>query len=292
MAGERAPARQVFGVATLLGGASLVMLLLPPGGPLGLLTALTGSTALAALAALAITAATLGPLAWAAADAKRWATAWPWLLAGSGAAWLAFGATLGLTWTPPEKFMGDVGRILYVHVPTAWGALVAFTLAMGFAVAYLWNKNPTWDAWNEAACEVGILLGALVLFQGSVWGRPTWGVWWDWDPRLTTTLILVLLFAGVLALRAFVDDPAQRATWAAVAAILAWVDAPIVYFSVKWWRSLHQMQSTPSTVDPQMVWVLRIDAFAVLFLALGWMAFRARIARYRQAREAMLEESP
>ena len=117
--------------------------------------------------------------------------------------------------------------------------------------------------------------------QGSIWAKPTWGVWWDWDPRLTTTAVLLFAFVGILALRSFVDDPVKRATWSAVATIIAYVDVPIVYFSVRWWNSLHQMQSTPETVSRAVPLPLRINAFGILFLMIGLIMLRARIAALR-----------
>jgi len=121
--------------------------------------------------------------------------------------------------------------------------------------------------------------------QGSIWAKPTWGVWWDWDPRLTTTTVLVFAFGGILALREFVDDPVKRATWSAVAAIIAYVDVPIVYFSVKWWNSLHQTQSSPETVSRAFHWPLRINAFGMLFLMCGLISLRARLAFLRREEE-------
>ena len=106
----------------------------------------------------------------------------------------------------------------------------------------------------------------LLCCQGSIWAKPTWGVWWDWDPRLTTTAVLLFAFLGILALRKFVDDPARRAIWSAVATIIASVDVPIVYYSVRWWNSLHQLQSSPSTVSRQFWLPLRMNAFGILFL--------------------------
>jgi heme exporter protein C len=137
----------------------------------------------------------------------------------------------------------------------------------------------------EAAIEVGVLLGFLLCCQGAIWAKPTWGVWWDWDPRLTTTAVLVAAFAGVLALRRFVDDPVKRATWSAVAAIIASVDVPIVYYSVRWWNSLHQLQSSPATVSSQFYLPLRLNAFGILFLMTGFIMLRARIASQRIATE-------
>jgi heme exporter protein C len=110
-------------------------------------------------------------------------------------------------------------------------------------------------------------------------------VWWDWDPRLTSTAVLLCSFAGILALRRFVDDPAKRAILSSVATIIASVDLPIVYFSVRWWNSLHQMQSSPQTVSSQFHLPLRLNAFGILFLMSGFIALRSRIASQRLAAE-------
>jgi heme exporter protein C len=177
--------------------------------------------------------------------------------------------------------MGDTVRIMYVHVPTAWNAMLALTSAFGCALAFLLRGGWKWDARLEAAMEVGTTLSALLCVQGAIWAKPTWGVWWDWDPRLTTTAVMVFAFAGILTLRRFVDDPVKRAVWSAVACIIAYVDVPIVYFSVKWWNSLHQLQSTPETVSRAFHWPLRINAFGILFLMAGMIALRSRVATLR-----------
>jgi len=130
------------------------------------------------------------------------------------------------------------------------------------------------------------VLSALVCMQGSIWARPTWGVWWDWDPRLTTTAVLLFAFGGILALRQFVDDPVKRAVWSSVAVVIAYVDVPLVYFSVRWWNSLHQLQSTPETVSRAFHWPLRINAFGVLFLLIGLVELRARLAFLRREAES------
>ena len=134
---------------------------------------------------------------------------------------------------------------------------------------------------HEAGIEMGVVLSGLLCCQGAIWARPTWGVWWDWDPRLTTTAVMIFAFSGILALRHFVDDPVRRATWSAVAAIVAFVDVPIVYFSVRWWNSLHQLQSTPQTVSSAFHWPLRINAFGILFLMIAAITLRSRIAALR-----------
>src|SRR5688572_12627911 len=124
------------------------------------------------------------------------------VLIGIGVLLLLVGSYFGLFVAPPEKFMGDVQRIMYVHVPTAWNALLAMTFAFLCAVAFLFRNDFKWDARLEAGIEVGVLLAFLLCVQGSIWARPTWGVWWDWDPRLTTTAVLLFAFLGILALRA------------------------------------------------------------------------------------------
>ncbi|HEY0838933.1 MAG TPA: cytochrome c biogenesis protein CcsA [Vulgatibacter sp.] len=198
---------------------------------------------------------------------------------------LAIGSYIGLFVAPPEHFMGEVQRIMYVHVPTAWNAMLALSFAFVCAVALLFRQDWKWDARLEAWLEIGVLLSFLLCVQGSIWAKPTWGVWWDWDPRLTTTAVLCFAFVGILALRRFVEDPVKRATWSAVATIVAYVDVPIVYFSVRWWNSLHQTQSTPQTVASSMVTPLRINAFGILFLMIGLSILRSQLARRKLATE-------
>src|SRR5215213_2895908 len=166
-----------------------------------------------------------------------------------GVVLLLFGSYWGLFIAPRERFMGDVQRIMYVHVPTAWNWMLAVLFAFFTAILYLFTNNPKWDARSEAGLEVGSLLAFMLCCQGSIWAKPTWGVWWDWDPRLTSVAVLLVASLGIMALRSFVDDPMRRAIWSAVATIIASVDLPIVYFSVKWWNSLHQQQSSPETVS-------------------------------------------
>ena len=199
----------------------------------------------------------------------------------SGAALLFVGSAWGLFKAPPEVFMGEVQRIMYVHVPTAWNAMLALTYAFGCALAFLFTNDWKWDSRLEAALEMGVVLSLLLCTQGAIWAKPTWGVWWDWDPRLTTTAVMVFAFGGILALRAFVEDPARRAVWSAVACVIAFADVPIVYSSVKWWNSLHQAQSTPETVSKAFHWPLRINAVGILFLWTGLVGLRARTATLR-----------
>jgi heme exporter protein C len=211
---------------------------------------------------------------------------WEHLLGLVGLILLCVGQYMGLFVAPAERMMGEVGRILYTHVPAAWLALVAFTLAFFAAVGHLFTGDRRLDWLVESTIEVGAMLNALLLLQGSLFARPTWGVWWTWDPRLTSSAVMLLTFVGVLLLRSAVRDPDRRATWTSVATVLAFVNIPITYFSVKWWRSLHQIQSSPETVASPMVLVLRLNAFAFLFLTLWFVGRRWRIAAARAQAEA------
>ena len=211
-----------------------------------------------------------------------------------GVVLLLAGSYIGLFVAPGEEYMGDVQRIMYVHVPTAWNWMIAVLFTFFVAVAFLFTANSKWDARMEAGLEVSTLFAFLLCCQGSIWAKPTWNVWWDWDPRLTSVAVLLLAFIGILALRQFVDDPRRRAMWSAVATIIASVDLPIVYYSVKWWNSLHQQQSTPQTVSSQFHLPLRINAFGVLFLMIGFIMLRTRIAARsleRETAEPPMEEA-
>ena len=192
------------------------------------------------------------------------------------------GAYDALVVAPPERMMGDVYRIMFVHVPSAWMALIAFTVTCVCSVSYLLKgagkSAQKFDAVAEASAEVGLLFNGFLLITGSLWGKPTWGVFWTWDPRLTTAAIMFCAFAGYLTLRSYMHDAEKRAVWAAVVAILIYADIPIVWFSVKWWNSLHQLQSSPKTVDPAMVLPLRLNAFAFLGMYVAFVRQRYRIA--------------
>lgn len=201
---------------------------------------------------------------------------------------LGIGNYWGLFVAPPERNMGDVGRILYAHVPSVWIALVALTTNFVASMLYLFKNSWKLDALAEASAEVGVIIGANGVLLGSIWGRPTWGVWWDWDPRLTTAAIMLVAYAGYLALRKFVEDPERRAVWSAVVGVVAFVDLPILWFSVKWWRSLHQVQSSPSTMSEAMQWPLRVSAFAFLFLSMAFIWYRYRIALRTREEEVAL----
>ena len=215
---------------------------------------------------------------------------------------LAVGWALALVWVPPDRFQGDVQRLMYVHVPAAWNALALFTVAFLASVRVLWKRSLAADRLAHAAVEVGLLFTALTLALGSLWGKPVWGVWWTWDPRLTTTAVLFVLFAGYLALRRMFDDPLRRANVAAAVAIVAFADVPIVHWSVTWWESLHQGPTVARLGEPAldgaMLATLLVNALAASLLA-GWLVMRRiRLARLsatvddRRLRERLAEAAP
>lgn len=217
-------------------------------------------------------------------------------LNGPGLGWLALIAlagaqAFGLLATPADRDMGHLQKIMYVHVPAAWAALVAFFLVFVWSVLYLWRRSARYDGLAVAAAEAGVVFTALTLALGSLWGRPTWGVWWTWDPRLTTTAILLLIYAGYLALRAFTDEPDRRARWSAAVGVLGFLNVPIVYMSVRWWRTLHQVQSTPDTLEPTFAWGLRLNAIAFLLLLAYFIVRRRRVAQLERRIDARLESA-
>lgn len=204
--------------------------------------------------------------------------AWAWPIALIAAQVFVFATS------PPDRDMGNLQKIMYVHVPAAWSAFLAFLVVFGASIAYLWKKNERHDLLAASAAEVGAVLTALTLVLGSIWGRPTWGVWWTWDARLTSTAVLLLIFVGYLALRSFTEDHERRARWSAAVGILGALNVPIVYMSVRWWRTLHQVQSSPSTVDPAYMWGLRANAVAFLIVLIYFI--RKRYAAAHVEREA------
>lgn len=211
---------------------------------------------------------------------KPSARAWVWkVLVALAIVMFSVQSYLALFWAPPEREMGEVYRIIYVHVPQVWMALLALTLNFACCLAYLFHKSWVTDALAEASAEVGVFFGTVGVLLGSIWAKPTWGVYWDWDPRLTTAAILIVIYTGYLGLRRFVEDPEKRATWSAVMGIIAFVDIPILWYSVQWWNSLHQRQSSPQTVDPEMTMVLRWSAVSFLCLLIVFIYQRYLIAK-------------
>ena len=213
---------------------------------------------------------------------------WPWF--GAFAILFLVGAQAeGILTSPPDRDMGDLQKIMYVHLPAAFMTFLGFFLVLVFSLKYLWKGREEDDLLAASSAEVGTAFNGLTLVIGSIWAKPTWGVWWAWDARLTSTLVLFLIFVGYLSLRAYVDDPQRRAQWSAAVGILGAINVPIVYMSVRWWRTLHQVQSSPTTVDPVFVLALRLNIFAFLFMMIYFIRRRYEAARLERAAEHAAE---
>jgi len=194
---------------------------------------------------------------------------------------------LGLFVTPPDEFMGNLVRLLYIHPPMAWVAFLAFGVASLASLLYLWprTRGEHFDRLAGASAEVGVVFTGLTLVSGSIWGRPTWGAWWVWDPLLTTTALLFVLYLGYMALRRVPGEFHARARRSAIGALIAFVDVPIVYFSVEWWRSLHQAPTVlnPTTrktyVHGSMAWTLLLGFVSFTLVYIWLVAHRYRLAK-------------
>jgi heme exporter protein C len=188
------------------------------------------------------------------------------MLAALALAALTASAILSLAVSPPDAEQGNLIRLMYVHVPAAWVAYLSFAVVFVASVAYLVSGKARWDRLAVASAEVGVLFTALTIVLGSIWAKPVWGTWWTWDPRLTTTAILLLIYVGYLAVRRLTDSPARRARWSAVVGIVGFVDVPIVHLSVRWWRSLHQAPA-------RLLGVPDVSAVMGAALGVGFLAF-------------------
>ena len=173
---------------------------------------------------------------------------------------------------PTEAISGHVQRIMYIHVPMAWLAFLAFFIVFCGSILYLWKRDEKWDELASSAAELGIIFTTLVLITGPIWAKPTWGVWWTWDARLTSTLVLWLIYVGYLMLRAYSANRSQGARFSAVLGIVGFIDVPIVYFAVDWWRTQHQRLvlgglSLEGDLHPDMRIALLVSviAFTLLF---------------------------
>lgn len=177
---------------------------------------------------------------------------------------------LGLWITPPDVFQGNLVRLVYIHPPVAWVAYLAYGVTSVASILYLWKRtrHDRWDIIAASSAEIGVVFTGLTLLSGSIWGRPTWGVWWTWDARLTTTAILFLLYVGYLAYRRIPAPREQRAKRSAVIALISFIDVPIVHQSVVWWKTLHQGATVlNASLSP------KIHGEMALTLLLGFIAF-------------------
>jgi len=192
---------------------------------------------------------------------------------------------VGLFTSPPDVLQRDAVRLMYVHVPAAWVAYLAFGVTTLASALYLWKRTRSvaWDTVAGASAELGVMFTGLTLVLGSLWGYPVWGVWWAWDARLVSTAVLFFLYLGYLALRRIPADPEVRARRCALAALFAFVDVPVVHFSVEWWRTLHQGASVfnpelDPTIEGSMALALLAGVAAFTFTYLYLLERRYRLA--------------
>jgi heme exporter protein C len=206
---------------------------------------------------------------------------------------LAYALYQALVIAPTERTMGDVQRIFYYHVPSAWTAFLLFFVNLVASVVYLVRRNPKADALAVVAAEVGVVFCTVVLVTGPIWARPVWGIWWTWDVRLTTTLVLWLIYVSYLVLRRF-SDSSQTPKLAAVLAIFGALDVPLVYFSIWFFRTQHPQPviGGGGSIDPRMLRVLLINwlAFSCLAVQVCWGRYRVERLQ-REVEEAHALES-
>ncbi len=210
------------------------------------------------------------------------------ILAAGTALLVAYGFYLGLFAAPTERTMGDVQRIFYFHVPSAWTAFWLFFTNLIASVIYLIRRNPKADALAVSAAEVGVVFCSVVLVTGPLWARPVWGIWWTWDMRLTSTLVLWLIYVSYLLLRRF-SEGTQTPVLAAVLSIFGALDVPLVYFSIWFFRTQHPQPviGGGGSLDPAMkpAFWMNVLAFSCLGALLCWMRYRVEVMR-REVNEA------
>ena len=205
-----------------------------------------------------------------------------WLLLLTAVLTLADGYLIFIV-APTDAVLGYIQRIFYIHVPISILSFLGFLVCAVAGVGYLIRRTERWDRLAHAAAEVGVVFVTLALITGVIWARPVWGVWWTWEPRLTTTLILWFIYVAYLMIRHYAPTPQQGRAWSAVVGIIGFADVPIVYYSVQWWRSIHPVQvigpeAADDALEPIMARILVFSLLAMLalftYLVLERMALR------------------
>ncbi len=182
-------------------------------------------------------------------------------------------------YAPTERVMGIVQKIFYFHLPLAFMAFLSYFVAFVSGVLYLVKKDIKWDIIGSASVEIGVVFTTLVLITGSLWARPIWNTWWTWDPRLTSSLILWLIYVAYIILRMSVEQAERRATFCAVMAIVGFIDVPIVFLSARLWRTIHPVVIKSKSIDmePAMISVLAISMAAFLLFWITLIRIRSRV---------------
>lgn len=195
---------------------------------------------------------------------------------------------------PADAKQGQIYRILYLHVASAWTGLTAFLICFIANLLYVWRRQPRWDWLGVSAAEVGLAFTTVVLVSGPIWAHPVWGIWWTWDPRLTSTFVLWLLYVSYLLLRTLLEEPDRRALFSALFGIFAFLDVPLVFGSIRWWRTQHPqpvvLGEPGSGLAPIMYAVLFFTWFAMLALMTLLIAQRYRLESMRGDLESIQRE--
>ncbi|MFO1196421.1 MAG: heme ABC transporter permease CcmC [Burkholderiaceae bacterium] len=203
----------------------------------------------------------------------------PWF-AGAAVLLTVIGMYIGFVVAPTDATQGEAYRIIFIHVPTAWMAMFGYCVMAGWCAASLiWNTRLS-AMMAQALAPTGAMFAFVSLWTGAFWGRPTWGTYWVWDARLTSTLILLFLYLGYMALRAAIDEPRRADRASALLAIVGVINVPIIYFSVKWWNTLHQGATISATAAPKMAHTM-LAAMLVMIFAAWFYAIAVTLHRVR-----------
>ena len=203
---------------------------------------------------------------------------------------IAIGLYMALFYAPTEKTMGDVQRIFYFHVPSAWIGFLAFFVVFVASIMFLWKRDAKWDRVALSAAEIGVVFITLVLITGPIWAKQAWGVYWVWDARLTTSLILWMIYIGYLMLRATAEGE-RRARFAAVLAIVGFIDVPIIFVSVQIWRTMHPelLIGSDGGLAPQMTQTLMVCLLSFTWLFAFLLIQRLRLEQARDQLNVLRE---
>ena len=219
-----------------------------------------------------------------------------YFLVGLTAAVLFTAMAAVFLYAPTEKTEGVIQRIMYFHIPSAWLSFFAFFVVFLSSILFLWKKEREWDIYAHASAEIGVVFCSLVLITGPIWARPIWGAWWVWDSRLTSTLILWLIYVAYLMLRGQTEPGSMRARYAAVLGIVGFLDIPLIHFSVLWWRAFHPQPKIITAegfgkgLDSSMMTTLLISLAAFTLLYFVLMGQRVRQEKLRDEIDRLKKE--
>ena len=203
---------------------------------------------------------------------------------------------LVFVWVPTERTMGVIQRVFYFHVPSAWVAFLAFAVAAVSGLLFLTRRQDRWDRVEVASIELGIVFSTVALITGSIWARPIWNTWWTWDPRLTTTLVMWIYYVASLLLRQTVDNPERGARFGAVLAAVGFINVPLVFLTIRLWRTIHPVLFTSEgfALAPEMLLTLVVSLCAFTLLYACLLIVRVRVeslqAQLAQIRDHLLSE--